>query len=467
MREPPAGSPCRKVKKSDDSMPTLNQIATRLETGEASRALVDQCLERIKDAAGEGPRTFLKVYGEDARMAADAYDALRRHGAAPSLFAGIPVSVKDLFDVAGDVTTAGSIALRHAPPATRDATAIARLRAAGFIPIGRTNMTEFAFSGLGINPHYDTPRNPYDRKTGRIPGGSSSGAAVSVTDGMAMAALGTDTGGSCRIPAALCGIVGFKPTATRVPTAGTMPLSQTLDSIGPLAPTVACCAVLDAVLAGQAPGELEAFPLDGLRLAVPQTLVLDGLDRDVGRAFAAALSALSGAGARIVDIPLREFAELAEVNRKGGFVTAEAYAVHRPLIQVKGKDYDPFVLARIERGKEQDAADYIELQWVREEMIRRLNEITAPYDALLMPTVPIIAPTLRELSVADAARIANAMLLRNPSLVNFFDRCAISLPCHKAGDAPVGLTLVGETGADRKLFAIAAAVEKLVAPARA
>jgi len=467
MREPPAASPCRKVKKSDDSMPTLNQIATRLETGEASRALVDQCLERIKDAAGEGPRTFLKVYGEDARMAADAYDALRRHGAAPSLFAGIPISVKDLFDVAGDVTTAGSIALRHAPPATRDATAIARLRAAGFIPIGRTNMTEFAFSGLGINPHYDTPRNPYDRKTGRIPGGSSSGAAVSVTDGMAMAALGTDTGGSCRIPAALCGIVGFKPTAARVPTAGTMPLSQTLDSIGPLAPTVACCAVIDAVLAGQAPGELEAFPLDGLRLAVPQTLVLDGLDRDVSGAFAAALSALSGAGARIVDIPLRELAELAQVNRKGGFVTAEAYAVHRPLIKVKGKDYDPFVLARIERGKEQDAADYIELQWVREEMIRRLNEITAPYDALLMPTVPIIAPTLRDLGRADAARIANAMLLRNPSLVNFFDRCAISLPCHKAGDAPVGLTLVGETGADRKLLSIAAAVEKLVAPARA
>src|SRR6267378_74574 len=464
MREPPAARPCRKVKKSDDAMPTLKQIAMRLETAEASRALVDQCLERIKDAAGEGPRTFLKVYGEDARMAADAYDALRRHGAAPSLFAGIPISVKDLFDVAGDVTTAGSVALRHAPPATRDATAITRLRAAGFIPIGRTNMTEFAFSGLGINPHYDTPRNPYDRKTGRIPGGSSSGAAVSVTDGMAMAALGTDTGGSCRIPAALCGIVGFKPTAARVPTAGTMPLSQTLDSIGPLAPTVACCAVLDAVLAGQAPGELEAFPLDGLRLAVPQTLVLDGLDRDVSGAFAAALSALSGAGVRIVDIPLRELAELAQVNRKGGFVTAEAYAVHRPLIQVKGKDYDPFVLARIERGKEQDAADYIELQWVREEMIRRLNEITAPYDALLMPTVPIIAPTLRDLGVGDAARIANAMLLRNPSLVNFFDRCAISLPCHKAGDAPVGLSLIGETGADRKLFAIAAAVEKLVAP---
>src|SRR5882757_8071608 len=281
MREPPAASTRRKVQKSDDAMPTLKQIAMRLETGEASRALVDQCLERIKDAAGEGPRTFLKVYGEDARMAADAYDALRRHGAAPSLFAGIPVSVKDLFDVAGDVTTAGSIALRHAPPATRDATAIARLRAAGFIPIGRTNMTEFAFSGLGINPHYDTPRNPYDRKTGRIPGGSSSGAAVSVSDGMAMAALGTDTGGSCRIPAAMCGIVGFKPTASRVPTAGTYPLSPSLDSIGPLANSVACCAALDAVLASHTSTPAAELAVSDLRLGVLTSYVTDGLDQAV------------------------------------------------------------------------------------------------------------------------------------------------------------------------------------------
>src|SRR3979411_2242712 len=284
-RAPPAASPCRKVKKSDDSMPTLNQIATRLETGEASRALVDQCLERIKDAAGEGSRTLLKVYGGDARRAADADDALRRHGAAPSLFAGIPVSVKDLFDVAGDVTTAGSIALRHAPPATRDATAIARLRAAGFIPIGRTNMTEFAFSGLGINPHYDTPRNPYDRKTGRIPGGWSWGAAVAVTDGMAMAALGPDTGGSCRIPAALCGIVGFKPTAARVPLTGTYPLSASLDSIGPLANSVNCCAALDAILAAQSPVESQSqapgadLTANDLRLAVLTNFVTDDLDK--------------------------------------------------------------------------------------------------------------------------------------------------------------------------------------------
>ena len=445
-------------------MRTLKQIAARLEAGEPSRTLIDQCLDRIKEPTGEGGRTFVKVYGEAARTTAEAYDALRRRGAVPSMFAGIPISIKDLFDVAGDVTTAGSMALRQAPPAARDAAAVKRLRSAGFVPIGRTNMTEFAFSGLGINPHYDTPRNPYDRRTGRIPGGSSSGAVVSVTDGMAAAGLGTDTGGSCRIPAALCGTVGFKPTASRVPTAGTLPLSQTLDSIGTMAPSVACCALLDAVLAGQPPGDLPEFPLDGLRLAVPQTVVLDNLDADVGSAFAATLTALSHAGVRIYEIPLRELSELAQVNAKGGFAAAEGWAVHRPLMKVKGDTYDPFVRTRLERGKEQDAADYIELQWAREEMIARLAVVTAPYDALMMPTCPIVAPTLSEVATPEAARATNFLLLRNTGIANFFDRCSVSIPCHAAGDAPVGLMLVGENGADRRLLAIAAAVERRVAP---
>ena len=453
--------------KASPSMRTLKQTAARLEAGESGRALVDQCLDRIKDASGEGGRAFLKVYGEAACATAENFDAQRRRGGVPSRFAGIPISIKDLFDVAGEVTTAGSIALRGAPPAQHDAPVIARLRTAGFVPIGRTNMSEFAFSALGVNPHHDTPRNAYDRKTGRIPGGSSSGAAVSVTDGMAIGALGTDTGGSCRVPAALCGIVGFKPTARRVPTGGSMPLSQTLDSVGPLAPTVACCAVLDAVIAGGAPADETPFPLDGLRLAVPQTLVLDGLDKDVSAAFARALSALSSAGVRISDIPMRELSELAQLNAKGGFQAAESYAVHHPLIEVKGKDYDPFVLSRILRGKEQGAVDYIELMWAREEIIKRLNPITTPYDAVLMPTVPIIAPALRDLADLETARTTNLLLLRNPAIANFFDRCAISIPCHKAGDAPVGITLMGETGADRRLLAIAAGVEKLLAPALA
>jgi aspartyl-tRNA(Asn)/glutamyl-tRNA(Gln) amidotransferase subunit A len=445
-------------------MQTLAQLAAELAGGGSSRRLVEQCLARIADRAGEGERVFLKVHGDDALAAADYYDRLRAHGATSSPFAGIPVSIKDLFDMAGDVTTAGSRVLRDAPAATRDAPSVARLRAAGFIPIGRTNMTEFAFSGLGINPHFGTPLNPYDRGAARIPGGSSSGAAVSVTDAMAYGALGTDTGGSCRIPAALCGIVGFKPTARRVPTVGAFPLSTSLDSIGPLAATVACCAVLDAVLAGEPVVELAPFPLAGVRLAAPQTTVLDGMEPAVARAFEAALAALRKAGAGIVDIPLRELSELPEINAKGGLPAAEAYAIHRPLIAKADKMYDPRVLIRILRGQEQDAADYIDLAEARKKFIRRLAAITAPYDALVMPTVPVTAPRLADLETDDAYRRVNFLVLRNPSIANFLDRCSISLPCHRAGDAPVGLMLIGEHAADRRLLAIAAAIEEVASP---
>src|SRR5499433_4582947 len=287
-------------------MPSLAQLTAHLARGGKSRGLVEQCLARITDQSGEGRRVLLKVHAEPALAAADYSDRLRARGPAPSPFAGIPLSIKDLFDIAGDVTTAGSVVLKDEPAAKQDAPAVAHLRAAGFIPIGRTNMTEFAFSGLGINPHYDTPLNSYERRAGRIPGGSSSGAAVSVTDGMAFGALGTDTGGSCRIPAAFCGIVGFKPTAHRVPTAGAFPLSTSLDSIGPLAATVECCAIVDAVLAGASSTELLPCSLDGLRLAVPQTMVLDNMEPAVADAFGRALAALRNAGARVVDIPLRE-----------------------------------------------------------------------------------------------------------------------------------------------------------------
>jgi aspartyl-tRNA(Asn)/glutamyl-tRNA(Gln) amidotransferase subunit A len=445
-------------------MRTLAQLAADLGSGGSSRGLVEQCLARIGDRAGEGERVFLKVHDADALAGADFYDRLRARGAAPSPFAGIPVSIKDLFDLAGDVTTAGSRALKDAEPAARDAASVARLRAAGFIPIGRTNMTEFAFSGLGINPHYGTPLNPYDRRAGRIPGGSSSGAAVSVTDAMAFGALGTDTGGSCRIPAALCGIVGFKPTARRVPAAGAFPLSTSLDSIGPLAATVACCAVLDAVLAGEPAAELAPFPVAGLRMAVPQTMVLDGLEPGVARAFESALDALRKAGARIADIPLRELSELPQINAKGGFAAAESYAIHRALIAKAEKTYDPQVLTRILRGQEQSAADYIDLVAARADFIRRVAAVTAPYDALLMPTTPLMAPRLADLAADDSYRKVNFLMLRNPAIVNFLDRCSISLPCQRAGDAPVGLMLIGEHGADRRLLAIAAAIEQVVSP---
>lgn len=445
-------------------MPTLADLASALARGKTSRELVDECLARIADPQGEGCRAFLKVHADQARVTADFHDHSRRNGAAASPFAGIPVSIKDLFDIAGDVTTAGSIVLRDTAPAMQDAVAVARLKAAGFVPIGRTNMTEFAFSGLGINPHYGTPLNAYDRSTARIPGGSSSGAAVSVTDSMAFAALGTDTGGSCRIPAALCGLVGFKPTARRVPLAGAYPLSSSLDSIGPIATSVQCCATLDAIMAGEAPPILPPPPLGGLRLAIPETLVLDAIDDEVGRTFERTLTTLSKAGIRLTRLPLRELAELSQINAKGGFGSAESYAFHRPLIAAKSDLYDPRVLSRILRGTEQDAADYIALTRARADFIRRIDAITAPYDALLMPTVPIVAPTIRELEPEEAYRTINLMMLRNPTVANFLDRCSISIPCHHAGNAPVGLMLIGPNNNDGRLLAIAAAIESFVAP---
>jgi aspartyl-tRNA(Asn)/glutamyl-tRNA(Gln) amidotransferase subunit A len=281
---------------------------------------------------------------------------------------------------------------------------------------------------------------------------------------MAFAALGTDTGGSCRIPAALCGLTGFKPTAKRVPLDGAVPLSSSLDSIGPIAASVACCAALDAALAGDEAVDLPAFPLDGLRLAVPQTLVFEGIDSDVARAFATAQSKLSAAGARISDIALRELSELARINSKGGFAAAESYAFHRPLIAAKRDLYDLRVLSRIVRGCEQDAADYLDLIKARSDFRRRVRAITASYDALLMPTVPVVAPRLRDLeSDEDFGRI-NLLMLRNPTLANFLDGCSISIPCHRAGDAPVGLMLIGHEGDDARLLAIAGAIESLVAP---
>ena len=445
---------------------TLASLAADLRAGTTtSRALVEECLRRIADAHGEGSRVFTRVYADAARAEADRQDAARRSGTPPSPLAGIPLSVKDLFDVEGDVTAAGSKVLRDQAPARSDAVVVARLRAAGLVIVGRTNMTEFAYSGLGLNPHYGTPANPFDRPSGRVPGGSSSGAAVSVTDGMACGAVGTDTGGSCRIPAAFCGIVGFKPTAHRVPQEGTFPLSATLDSIGPLAPTTDCCAALDAVLAGEAPRPLGTLPLAGLSFAVPQSYVMNDLDTHVSADFARARAQLAQGGAELRDVALRELEELPHINRKGGFAAAEAYALHRERLETRADEYDPRVSKRILRGREQDEADYQELRQARADFIRRVDQQLAGFDAVLMPTTPIIAPTFAELSSDDAYGRVNLLVLRNPSVANFLDRCAISIPCHRAGAAPVGLMLMGGHGADRRLLAISAAAEAHVSPA--
>jgi aspartyl-tRNA(Asn)/glutamyl-tRNA(Gln) amidotransferase subunit A len=443
--------------------PTLASLAADLDAGRTTaRALVDQCLARIADKDGEGARAFLHVDAEAAIEAAEAMDRLREVKAAPSPFAGIPISIKDLFDIKGQVTTAGSRVLGDAPPAVADAPVVARLRRAGFVVIGRTNMTEFAYSGIGINPHYGTPKSQWQRSVGHVPGGSSSGAAVSVTDGMAHGALGTDTGGSCRIPAAYNGIVGFKPTQRRVPLDGAVPLSFTLDSIGPLARTVACCAVLDAFLANEAVTPLQPRQVKGMRLAVPTTIALDDLDDAVARAFERALEKLAGAGALIERIAVPEFLDVAPMSAKGGFAAAESYAWHRKLLASRGGDYDPRVSARIRRGESQNAADYIDLFGARRSLIAGVGKRIAPYDAVIMPTTANTPPRIADMADDKTFTRANLLSLRNCTLINMIDGCGISLPIHRDGEAPVGLMLAASGGSDRRIFELAAAMEGVI-----
>jgi aspartyl-tRNA(Asn)/glutamyl-tRNA(Gln) amidotransferase subunit A len=445
-----------------DPLPTVLGLAADLAAGRtSSRALIEAALARIADPTGEGGRSFVRIYAESARAAADARDQLRKAGYVASPLAGLPVSIKDLFDVAGEPTLAGSKALDDTPPARRDAPVVARLRAAGCVIIGRTNMTEFAFSGVGINPHYGTPGNPYDRSL--IPGGSSSGAAVSVGDAQAVVAIGSDTGGSVRIPAALCGLVGFKPTQRRIPRDGVIPLSTTLDSIGPLANSVACCAIADAVMAGDPPEAPPPTPVAVMRLGVPQSYVLDGLAPEVGRAFADACTRLSRVGARIADLPLAELNELPAINAGGGFAPIEAYAWHQPLLARRGGEYDPRVRTRIERAGGMSAVDYINLCAARENLIARVAARTAEFDALLMPTVAITAPPIAAFERDEDYRHLNAAILRIPSVINFLDRCAITLPIQPPGTPPVGLMVVGEHGADRRLLGIARGIEAALA----
>jgi aspartyl-tRNA(Asn)/glutamyl-tRNA(Gln) amidotransferase subunit A len=440
--------------------PTLATLADDLEAGRTSaRTLVDECLARIADTSGEGMRAFIRVDAEAAIEAAEAMDRLREVKAAPSRYAGIPVSIKDLFDIRGQVTRAGSRALEDSAPAEADASVVARLRRAGFVVIGRTNMTEFAFSGIGINPHFGTPKGAWQRDVGHVPGGSSSGAAVSVVDGMAYGALGTDTGGSCRIPAAFNGIVGFKPTQRRVPLDGGVPLSSTLDSFGPLARTVGCCAVLDAVLANETVVPLQPRAIKGMRLAVPTTVVLDQLDDAVARTFERALETLSRQGALIERIEVPEFLDVGVMNTKGGFAAAESYAWHRYLIASQGDVYDPRVRVRILRGEAISAADYIDLLGARRSLIARTEKRIAPYDALVLPTTANTPPRIADLADDKAFTAANMLALRNCTLINMIDGCAISLPCHRESEVPVGLMLAGAGGSDRRIFELAAGIE--------
>ncbi|HWX60649.1 amidase [Bradyrhizobium sp.] len=443
-----------------NSRPTLAALADALASGRTTACkLAEDCLARIADPNGEGQKTFIHVDRDAALAAAAAMDTLRKANAAPSRFAGIPVSIKDLFDIKGQVTRAGSRALDDSAPADADAPVVARLRRAGFVVIGRTNMTEFAYSGIGINPHYGTPKGAWNRSVGHVPGGSSSGAAVSVLDGMAHGALGTDTGGSCRIPAAYNGIVGYKPTQRRIPLDGGVPLSSTLDSYGPLARSVNCCAALDAVLADEPIVAVQPRPIKGMRLAVPMTVALDDLDDAVARTFDRALEALSRHGASIMRIEVPEFLDVGVIGAKGGFAAAESYAWHRFLIASKGDIYDPRVSERILRGEALTAADYIDMLGARRSLVARAAARLAPYDALVMPTAANTPPRIADVADDKAFGVANLRSLRNCTLINMIDGCAISLPAHREGEVPVGLMLAAPGGADRRIFELAAGME--------
>jgi aspartyl-tRNA(Asn)/glutamyl-tRNA(Gln) amidotransferase subunit A len=443
---------------------SVEALSQQLAAGKTtSRELVEQALARIADPAGEGARAFMKVYAASARADADHADRLRKAGVVRSAVDGLPVSVKDLFDVAGDVTRAGSKVLAGAAAAAADAPAVAALRAAGAVIIGRSNMVEFAFGAVGLNPHYGTPKNPWDRKTGRVPGGSSSGAAVSVADGMCVMGLGSDTRGSIRQPAALCGVAGFKPTARRVSRRGAFPLSYTLDSIGPLANTVACCAAYDAVLAGEPDPVLPALPAKGLRLLLPRSSALEDLDAPVAKAFEASLSALSRAGAAIIEQKVPAFDRQAEYFRNGGFAAAESFAIHRRW-SARSAEYDPRVAKRVVLGKDIAGWEYVELGLMREAYIKEIGALMAPFDAFLIPTAPCVAPTIAEADASDEAYFRwNARILRNTGLANFLDGCAATLPCHARGEPPVGLMVCGVAMSDRRVLAVAKSVEGVLA----
>ena len=372
--------------------------------------------------------------------------------------AQIPVSIKDLFDVAGQTTTAGSTVLSKAPVALADCPAVARLRSAGAVLAGRTNMVEFAFSAVGINPHYATPVNPADAMVERIPGGSSSGAAVSVATGAAMAALGSDTGGSIRIPAALCGLVGFKSTARLVPTAGAVPLSTSLDTVGALTRSVRDAILIHEVLSGR-PVQLHKKPLGACRFAVARTTMQDSLDATVASAFENSLRIIRATGAQIDEIALAELGDLAAINATGGLSAAESYAWHRRLIAVHQADYDPRVALRILRGAAMSAADYIDLLAARQHWIGRMEIRLAGFDAMLSPTVPLVAPPIADLKTDDEFFRVNGLLLRNTSVVNMLDGCAISLPCHTPDQLPAGLMLWHAAMHDDQVLHLALEVE--------
>ncbi|REG49151.1 MULTISPECIES: amidase family protein [unclassified Paraburkholderia] len=422
-------------------------------------------IEAALDAVGMHDAAFTRIYAEAAIAHAATVDTRRAQGVERlTALAGMPITIKDNMDVAGEPTAAGSRVLAEtASPAATDADVVKRLRTAGAIILGKTAMAELALSSVGLIEATGQLPNPLDPE--RVPGGSSCGAAVSVAVGAASAALGTDTGGSVQIPAALCGLVGFKPTASQISREGVVPLSQHLDSVGVIAHSVRCCRMVYEALA-QNPAT--SFPdqvprsIKGLRFAVPQNYVLNDLEPAVAAAFERTLSVLSKHGAVLQDIDLPAFDRVPDVYQGGGFSMAELYAWLRSRGSLTRSLISSRAYSRIEQGGVLLAADMLDRLSLRASLVESAAQQTSRWDALLMPTCPILPPFIRAVADDDGYNRYSMLLMRNTRVANVLDRCAVTLPVNDRDGLPVGMMLMGLRGQDDALLGIAEAVEGLL-----
>ncbi|MGV2168696.1 amidase [Agrobacterium sp. 16-172Ci] len=444
---------------------SIAQLSVLIQSGHLDpRALVEETLDAI---GGEDDQAiFVELTAARAMSEAEAAAKRLGDGRSCGVLDGIPVAWKDLFDLEGMATTAGSTVLANDKPASRDADVVTALKQAGMICIGRTNMSEFAFSGLGINPHYGTPRNPASTDGHRLPGGSSSGAGVAVAAGLVPVAIGTDTGGSVRIPAAFNGVVGYKASRGRYSMRGVYPLAKSLDSLGPLTHTVQDAVWVDAAMRGKATADLTRAPLSGLSLVVPETVFFDGIEDGVAAAFEQAVERLVRAGASVRRQAFPIFSELFDLIReKGALVTAEAFALHKT--RLEGADaarMDPRVVARAGLGANISLPDYIAIIDARERVTAAFSGMIGRQELLVSPTLPHVAAKVAPLLESDDAFFAmNAKTLRNTQIGNFFDLCGVSIPCG-TGDAgmPVGLLLSGLHGTDDHVLSAAMAAEEII-----
>jgi len=426
-----------------------------------ARDRLDKILARLA-ARKADERVFLKIYAHEARAAAAASDTRQGAGRTLGPLDGAIVSIKDIFDVAGEPTLAGSVIHKHAAAATTDADVVARLRQAGAIILGKTNTTEFCFTSEGINPHYGTPGNARDPAL--IPGGSSSGAAVSVAEGTSEIAIGSDTGGSVRIPAALNGIVGFKPTASRISRRGVFPLSPTLDSVGSLARTVAACAAADAIMAGDAWQDFTPLPLAGMRIGLPPRVMLEDLDDDIGAGFSSTLDLLGRSGATLAACPIDDLLrDMREATSGASIASVEAAEIHADWLLRDDGPVDRRMAEPLKRRLGFPAWTYLRMIRARNELAAAIDARLRAFDAFVAPTLPIFAPPIdRVVSDPAFADLIEALLLRNAQIANQFDLTAISLPMPCRGGS-AGLTLVARNGKDRRLLQLAAGIEKLLA----